>query len=363
MKICMISRDVPPTLSGPGFVAHYISNELSKKGHEIVVVHDDLKFLPKIETYDEIRNYEEVNCCEMSMQEGMAKIFKKTIYLMKKRDMDLIHFHFDPIYAFPVFAVMEYLEIPIVSTVHDDISLKYLSEEIKIVGNELLCGSTKITTVTQRIREYLTKELKISEHNISVIPNGVDSKIFFPMREPQKNTFVYVGRLSEEKGIDTLLQAMREVTNVVNCRLIIVGDGPTKEHLEKFANDLKVQRSVDFVGSKTPSKLPLYYNMGEFAIFPHLDEGFSLTMLEALSCGRPVIFPFSRHNPDLLDFEIGVSINEVTVDELATAILELLKEKDKAKMMGKKGRKFASQLNWKHIANNYETLYSQLLKN
>ncbi|MEU6667614.1 glycosyltransferase family 4 protein [Streptomyces sp. NPDC046727] len=122
----------------------------------------------------------------------------------------------------------------------------------------------------------------------TVIPNGIDTTHYAPADDdestpPGSPLVVCVGRLCRQKGQDVLLRAWEDVVGVLpQARLVLVGDGPDREVLQRQAHS-----SVEFTGAVTDA-VP-WYRAADLVVLPSRWEGMALAPLEALGCGRPVV--------------------------------------------------------------------------
>jgi glycosyltransferase involved in cell wall biosynthesis len=123
---------------------------------------------------------------------------------------------------------------------------------------------------------------KFSPEQVTVIPNFIkDTGVGMPVRE---NFFLYVGRLSKEKGVHTLIEAFR---NLPGYNLRIIGDGPEKENLAQQAEGLS---NISFTGNMEKDRVMEAMKQCIALVFPSIwYEGLPLTIIEAYSTGTPVI--------------------------------------------------------------------------
>ena len=139
---------------------------------------------------------------------------------------------------------------------------------------------------------YFREELKKTGVNTKahIYPSGgVNRSILYPNSTPQKKdlfTIGFVGRLGEGKGIEYLLEAVKNLT--FPHKVLIIGNGPLKESLIKRAQryDLK---NVEFLGAIPNQELRTYYNQMDVFVFPTIMESFGNVGIEAMACGIPVI--------------------------------------------------------------------------
>ena len=133
-----------------------------------------------------------------------------------------------------------------------------------------------------------------------LIPNGVDNSRFnssvdgAPIRKRLgiENKFVILslGRLSSQKGVQYLIQAVPYLKKVIpNPVLLICGRGEEEDYLKKMVKNLRLKETIKFLGYVPPEELPRYYAACDVFVLPSIFETFALTLLEALSVGKPVV--------------------------------------------------------------------------
>lgn len=154
-----------------------------------------------------------------------------------------------------------------------------------------------------------------------------------------------VGRLREEKGQDLLIRAMAIVVqSVPEACLLIVGDGPDREKLQKLSEDLNLHKHIHWAGQLDPEAVIPYYAIMDVAVVPSRFEGFGLAAVEAMATGLPVL----ASNVDGLcevvkNEETGYLVPLENRALLADRIVALLTNLDKAAVMGRAGRKRVEQ--------------------
>jgi glycosyltransferase involved in cell wall biosynthesis len=134
----------------------------------------------------------------------------------------------------------------------------------------------------------------------SFIPNGVDSLRFSPSIDGSQlrnelgvqNKFVVlsIGRLSNQKGLEYLLQAISQIKNeIANIAVLICGRGEQERYLKKLNKDLGLENIVKFLGFVPSGHLSEFYAACDVFVIPSIFETFPLALLEALSVGKAVI--------------------------------------------------------------------------
>src|SRR5579863_6151108 len=154
-------------------------------------------------------------------------------------------------------------------------------------------------------------------------------------------SILYVGRLSQEKGVDDLVRAMQWVPEL---RLVIAGDGPQRSALVQLAHCLHL-KNVEFVGHVAPSKRDALIAGSQFTVLPsHAYETLGKTILESYALGRPVVASDIGSRRELVRHgETGLLYRCGDVDELAKAIQWLAAHPAVADRMGQSGLEWVEQ--------------------
>ncbi len=191
---------------------------------------------------------------------------------------------------------------------------------------------------------------------VSVMYPGADLEAFRPDLPYEDLTelhgvadrplIVCVSRLVARKGQDVLIRAMPEIRrDVPDASLLIVGDGPDRDRLERLAADAP-DGSVAFAGQVSESDLPRYYRAGNVFAMPCRSrlgglevEGWGNVFVEAAACARPVVVGDSGGaRESLVPGETGLLVNGSDVAEVADAVGSLLADPERADAMGRAGR-------------------------
>jgi len=176
---------------------------------------------------------------------------------------------------------------------------------------------------------------------VTYLSNCVDIEGFKPAFEPRESSMVYVGRLSHEKGVETLIDAAKGILDV---RLKIIGDGPLKGYLEEKVSNGNVD-NVEFLGYKTGSDLHDEIRNSMFLVIPsEWYENNPRTVIEAFALGKPVLGARIGGIPELVrDWETGLTYTSGDVADLKEKITLMLENKEKIPEMGKNARSLVEQ--------------------
>lgn len=224
----------------------------------------------------------------------------------------------------------------------------------------------KVIAISEFTKNDLIKHLKIPEDKITVIYQGVNEqyKKLSNFKKPEffaEKNILFVGSEQKRKNLTTLIKAFYLVKKKIsNVRLIKVGKpqhGNRKE-LINLIKQLNLQNDVIFVGYVKENDLPIYYNAADVFCFPSLYEGFGLPILEAMSCGCPVISSCLTSLPEVVG-DAGILI-EPTEEKFAEKIEELLENEKLRNELAEKGIKRAKEFSWKKTAEETFKVYEQL---
>ena len=228
-------------------------------------------------------------------------------------------------------------------------------------------GSTVdvLTYLGEFTRKAISKALSARAQSAMVkIAPGIDVEHFIPtdaspLRESlglaDKKVIVSVGRLVHRKGQDHLIEAMPEILkNVPRAHLLLVGEGPYREHLQNLVHQLKLESSVTFIGRIQYQDLPMYICVGDIFAMPSRSrlmglevEGLGIVYLEASSCGLPVLAGDSGGAPDaVIQNETGLVVSGTDNKEIASAAVALLTNLEASQKMGTVGRQWIVD-NWR----------------
>ena len=228
-------------------------------------------------------------------------------------------------------------------------------------------GSTVdvLTYLGEFTRNAISKGLTANSQRAMVkIAPGIDIKHFIPtdatvLRQSlglsEKKVIVSVGRLVHRKGQDHLIQAMPEILkSVPSAHLLLVGEGPYREHLQKLVMKHKLENSVTFIGRIQYNDLPMYICLGDIFAMPCRSrlmglevEGLGIVYLEASACGLPVLAGNSGGAPDaVVQNKTGLVVDGTDNKQIATAAIELLTNVESSLKMGIAGRQWIID-NWR----------------
>ena len=163
----------------------------------------------------------------------------------------------------------------------------------------------------------------------------------------EKKVIVSVGRLVHRKGQDFLIESMPQILKQVpDAHLLLVGQGPYREHLEKLVRKHSIEKNVSFIGRIQYKDLPGYICVGDIFAMPSRSrfaglevEGLGIVYLEASACGLPVIAGESGGAPDaVIEGVTGFVVDGTNTEQIAKRAIQLLLDEKLRISMGSAGR-------------------------
>lgn len=203
---------------------------------------------------------------------------------------------------------------------------------------------------------------RLSARRMQAIWNGIDLTRFAfrgPINQP---VAISVARLSPEKDFATLLRATSLVVrDVPDFRLRIVGNGREADSLKELARELSLENNVEFLGER--HDIPALLGEAAFFVSSSKSEGISLTLLEAMAVGLPIVATDVGGNPEVVvDGKTGKLVPPCDPEQLAAAMKAMLADSASWPVMGELARQRVEQhFNVKHMLQQYESLYGELL--
>ncbi|MHA1335558.1 MAG: glycosyltransferase [Promethearchaeota archaeon] len=262
-------------------------------------------------------------------------------FLIKNR-IDLLHSHlFGAVTGacIPTF----FAKIPHIGTFHDIYTFEQKKIRIFMVWYAKLLN-TRLVTVSKNIKDYLIKVGKLPKNSIQTIPNGIEvSKYKKLLNVDYKKdiginkddiVLISIGRLISLKGFDILIEAFSQIYNKSHLKLLIVGDGQHKNFLNNLINRKNLSESIKLLGFR--NDIPQLLNLADCFILCSKSEGLSVSILEAMASGLPIIATNVGGNSELVKDGInGYLIEPNNSHILANKIMDLINDYDKLKKFGR----------------------------
>ncbi|MFH1778047.1 MAG: glycosyltransferase family 4 protein [Candidatus Omnitrophota bacterium] len=379
LNICLISREYPDETGwgGIGKYTYRLAHGLTDLGHNVHILAESLdKDKAYIENRISIQRILNKNFFHNkdSLTEFVNRlnyswcIFKKIEELIDKYHIDIIE---GPNFYGEAYAYSLCKKTSLVTRLHTTFSEIIAAYEWRRttdcrlscwIEDATILKSDLVTCSTKRHADIVLKSLPAKPKNIKIIPLGVPLPILNG-RDNAKNeklSVLFVGRLEKRKGIQTLVKAIPEVLkeipniefNIVGRDTFLTSEGIffTGKESDSFKNKLindiprEYLTNVNFLGFLEDKKLEEYYRSCDLFVAPSLYESFGFIYIEAMSYAKPVIGCSVGGVPEVVkNSETGILVAPENPNQLAQAIIRLLKNKDLREQMGISARKHVEE--------------------
>jgi glycosyltransferase involved in cell wall biosynthesis len=307
---------------------------------------------------------------------GFIKKLMRIIYLrnvIKKEKLDVALSFLANLYLITSAIFPRRLNVKLIIAEHNTISyiLKFSKNKTlkKILSKALYKKVDNIIAVSKGVKEDLVKNFNLPQEKIKVIYNPHDIDKIQELTREQVNhpwlvdkkypVIISVGRLTYQKGQDILLKAFKIVSEKIESRLIILGEGPLLKQLKDLAKELGIENKVDFVGfQKNPFA---FIARSDVFVLSSRWEGFPNVLIEAMACGVPVISTDCPSGPNevINNYENGILVPVENIKQLADAIILLLTDKKLMLKIKTDCIKFLEYLDYKKIIKEYLELINE----
>ena len=316
MRIGIFTDTYPPYINGVSTSIVMLERALKKKGHQVYIITVNPENMSyKYENNDHIIRIPGIPTGIYDYRlTGIypVRVLKK----IKKWNLDVIHSHSD--FGVGTFArlIANQYNIPLVHTYHtmyeDYIHYitkgYFLEPSRKLVEyfTKFYCDQTinELIVPTKKTYDLFKEKYKV-DRNVHIVPTGIEVERFYrekinpkklqALKEElglKKDDFVilYVGRLAQEKSVDVLIDAHKDICSKYRCaKLLIVGDGPDIDLLKKQASKLNISDNVIFTGKVPWKDVPKYYAVSTVFATASKTETQGLTVIEAMAASLPVV--------------------------------------------------------------------------
>lgn len=230
------------------------------------------------------------------------------------------------------------------------------------VGKRTLRKCTRIITLTNSEKDYIRKRFGIPKDKITVIPSGTDIEKFRDYGyERERNSLLFVGRLSPVKRLDLLLRALVKVKKKVpDVKLKIIGrDWGVQDQMVELTKQLNIEGNVEFLGEVPFDRLVEHYNRAKAFVLTSQFETFGVTIMEAIASGTPAVATRVGGVPEVVG-DAGLLCDE-NEDSVAKVLTEILTNDTKYQELKENTKKRRELFHWDDIANKIKSIYEETL--
>ena len=389
MRVLLVPSVFIPTVGGVQLNTLELAKHLTARGHVVSVLTSNWQQwnLPMLEGLGAVRVirlpfyvYRGSLRSLVAFAMAFPVSFLGTVLTMLILRPDIVNVHFLGANAFYVLLASRIRRTPLVASFHgNEVGTVCKSDEEAQTGyspteaqwmtwtiRRVLARATHITAVSSWLVETAIGLEPSVRHKSEVVimPGAVGLAAVAPDRLGERRPFILaVGRLSHEKGFDTLLHALALLADC-SARLTLVGDGPQRDELKVLTSTLGLQARVLMTGALAPREVAAYYQTCAFVVVPSRNEGQGNVVWEAFSHGKCVVGTAVGGIPELIsDGSTGLLVPRDDPQELAVAMGTLLSNADLSVLLGRKARQFAdTRADWDRVTDKFADIYLEALE-
>ena len=246
------------------------------------------------------------------------------------------------------------------------VEIRLLKRKLAVLRKPFTClvnRSDRITAISNHTAQGLSG---IVRKPVAIIPfsAAIDGR---RARTRDRQEIIFVGRLVSRKGVRYLLDGFHRVHQALPHRLVIIGSGPRRAELEAQARQLGIAHRVFFTGTIPDEARNEHYRSCSFLVLPAVydekgdTEGLGVVLLEAMSCGKPVIASGIGGITDIVaDRKNGLLVPPADAEALGRAIKTLAQHDGLRRQLGRAARKTVDEkFNWDKIVDDLLRLYGR----
>jgi glycosyltransferase involved in cell wall biosynthesis len=223
---------------------------------------------------------------------------------------------------------------------------------------------SQIITVSECAKKDICKEFSLRSERIRVVPNGINTNLFYPVPEIKRDPNRLIVTNSADialKGLDYLLQAVAKISKIRDLRLTVVGNPKRNGRIGKLILQLGIRRLITFTGRIDNGEFVRHYARASIAVVPSLYEGFGLPAGEAMACGVPVISTTGGALPEVVG-DAGILVSPADPEALSKAIIDLLDNPERARQIGQTGfKRVQDSFTWEKAAEKTVKVYRKAI--
>ena len=327
-----------------------IVNEQVKTGNEISVVIINNTINNNL--YSAIDNRVKVYCLGRPVGSKNPYYILKFNYRINKISPDIIHIHTPSIIRY----FLPFVKYKMCVTKHD----VHKEQE-----NRFLSKYSHIYSISTSVKDYLLSATGVKS---KVIYNGIDIDGILSKNRPYSPDkvlkLVQVGRLYHTvKGQDVLIEAVKIIKlKGGDVHLYLIGDGPSREYIENLISENDLNKNITLLGAK--SQQYIFEHLCEYDLFvqPSINEGFGLTVAEAMAAKLPVLISENQGPLEIIDNgKYGFSFKNGDSNDCANKIMEIIERGFDEKMIENGYARVKELFSIEQTANSYIEEYKKIL--
>jgi glycosyltransferase involved in cell wall biosynthesis len=224
---------------------------------------------------------------------------------------------------------------------------------------------SRIITVSRAAMKDISREFKIPLRKFKIAYNGIDSDLFYPLPEIERQSNRIIVTNSAEtplKGLNYLLQAVAKISKDRRIELVVIGTPKKNGAVETLIRELGIGAFITFTGRIDHNEFVRQYARAAVAVIPSVYEGFGLPAGEAMACGLPVVSTTGGALPEVIG-DAGILVPPAAPDALADAVTTLIDNPQHAQKLGRAGYlRVHKHFTWKKAAEMTVDAYRETIR-
>ncbi len=384
MRIVTVSQIYPPAANGQAVFTRQLTEGLAARGHDVLAIIPSDRWRAYREERNGVR-LEALAALQMGLPDayltpapllGLHRLFEgfqpQVVHLQDHYPLSRYAFGFAHRRALPVVGTNHFIPENIAHYVVPFPLARRLSEDFLWWTMTSLYNKVDVVTTPTATAAGILEGIGLRTP-VQAISCGVDLERYKP--DPQLDPesiraryglrgqdplFLYVGRIDEEKGLDVMLRALREVGG--GAQLGITGQGRHEREIRQLVRDLGLGDRVAFTGYLPEGDLPKLVQSADIFIMPSSAELQSIATLEAMALGKPVLAAGARALPELVrPGRNGFLFRPGDPQDAARCMRQLLEMRSRWPAMGTASRRIVQSHHIENTISDYEALYQKLL--
>ena len=362
-----------PSAGGSGIMATELGLALGERGHEVHFVTSDRPFrLGDPPTNVLCHSVEVASYPVFRNPPASLALATKICEVAEEYEIEIWHAHYAVPNAVCAILARDMLSgIPpfkIITTLHGtDITLVGSDPSFFRITKYAMEQSDAVTAVSQWLSDETQRQFSL-EKPPRIIYNFLDATRFPPLH-PERCTLadddekivMHISNFRPVKRITDIVRTFKKISDRVNAKLIMVGDGPERMSAVSVGRQLGISDRIKFLG--TYEHIEQLIPCADLIFQPSEHESFGLTALEAMACGVPVLGTNSGGIVEVVEHGVTGYLAEVgDIDTMALYAIEILTDDARAESMGRKGRERARLFDKSKVVAQYEALYTEVLQ-
>jgi rhamnosyl/mannosyltransferase len=363
LQILHLYKDYYPIIGGIENHIKMLSEAQVTFGHDAQVLATNPGRQPREEAINGVRVFRTKRLATIAS----TPLSVELPFRLRKLDADIVHLHF----PYPIGEISQFLfnrSRPYVITYHSDVINPKQKILLRIYNPMLKKVLNNAEMILATSENYIksSKYLSPLAHLCEVVPLGIDPKPFFSAEPLIKlddiPILLFIGRLRYYKGLDILLDALREI----DAKLYVGGDGPMLPIWQRKTRELNLTEKVTYLGNISDEDLPRLYASADIFVLPAnmRAEAFGTVLLEAMAAGLPCVTTELNTGTSYV-VQDGISGYVITPNDpgkLIEAINKLIDNKSLRKEMGVAGRnRVIREFTLDHLLHRVNEVYSSIL--